>query len=170
MVNKTPKTDSEEIRDKMVHIAFTATEKESYKQHAKDAGETLSNFIRLAIEDKIRVIENPNMYKDLSSSEEQLREIKKLQEKQIQMQELLMERLKVVNGINETMEALKPFISKEEISEVCNTIISMLKVHKRLTIEKLTLLTHFGKGVIYDCISANKRLMINDKEEVFINE
>jgi len=166
MVKKTPKT--EEIRDKTVHIAFSESEKNKIRDYAKEGNTTISEFIRQAIYDKMRVIENPEKYQDITSSEQQLKEIQETQKKQMELQNLILERMNVVNGINETFEALKPLISKEKVKEICDTIISMLKVHKTLKIEKLMLLTGFDKKVVYDCIAVNEKLVINESEEVYI--
>jgi hypothetical protein len=170
MVKKTPKIEGNEneIREQLVHIAFSASEKEKIKNLAKESNTTISEFIRQSIFDKILRIENPTAFN--VDNEERLREIENNQKKTLELQQLLLERIKIVNGINETMKALKPLVNKSEMKEICDTIVSMLRIHKSMKIEKLELLTSFKRKDIYDCISINPKLAINENEEVYINE
>ncbi len=166
------KKDDKDKRTNLVHLAFSENElKDIDKYRGKTSAHTTrTSFIRDAINEKIMRIENPEKFGRVSSNEEQLKEIKELQLKQLKLSKAIEERLSIVNGINETFKALKQSISKEEIAEYCKTIISMLKVHKKVKIQKLMLLTGYKQKIIYDCIAANDILEINDSEEVFIDE
>lgn len=170
MVKKTPKIENNknDLRENMIHIAFSNSEKERIKDYAKESDTTISEFIRQAISDKILRIENPEMFS--VNNEERMREIEVNQKKQLELSELLLKRIEIVNGINETMKALKPLVNKQDMKEICDTIISMLKIHESIKIDKLILLTSFQRKDIYDCIAINNKLAINENEEVYIHE
>jgi len=173
MVKKTPKTDSNEIRNKIVHIAFTESEKEKYKKYAKESNETLSNFIRLAIEDKVRIIENPEKYQDISYSEETLREIKETQKKQLELQQELISRINDMKVLKDTFNALKPLVNSEEIKKYCQKLVSALKLYKQVSFEQaLTLveLEEKDKYILHECIASNDKLEINENGEVCLIE
>jgi len=50
------------IRKNFVHIAFTDSEKDEIKKHAKDINMTISEFCRQAIFEKIQKIKNPELF------------------------------------------------------------------------------------------------------------
>jgi len=165
MVKKSQKT--EETRDKMVHIAFSPSEKKRIKHYAKESNTTLSEFIRQAIYDKIMRIDNPEKFGHVYN-EQRLKEIEENQKQQLKMQELLIERMRVFNGINETMEALKPTLSIKEKQKQCEAITTFVKHYKRITLSQLEKLTNYDRNIILECITLNTNLILNEEGEVFL--
>jgi len=152
MVKKSPKKENE-IKDKIIHIAFSKEEKEQIKKYSKESNTTLSEFIRQAVYDKILRIENPSKFGNVSSFEDQFKEIKELQLKQIKLEELNLERIKNLNGIKESLIELKPLVNEKELKNNSQAIFSLLKFHKSLSLDKIEQLLNLDKTIIVQSVS-----------------
>lgn len=79
MVKKSENIENE-IRDKLVHMAFSEREKKMFKKYTKEGFMTLSEFIRQAMYDKIMRIDNPGKFGLINSNDniiiELIKEIK----------------------------------------------------------------------------------------------
>ena len=153
MVKKTPKAENNEIRDNVIHIAFTIEEKEQIRNYAKESNTTISEFIRQSVFDKILRIENPSKFGNVSSFEDQFKEIKELQLKQIKLEELNLERIKNLNGIKESLIELKPLVNEKELKNNSQAIFSLLKFHKSLSLDKIEQLLNLDKTIIVQSVS-----------------
>jgi len=169
MVKKTPKAENNEIRDNVIHIAFTIEEKEQIRNYAKESNTTISEFIRQSVFDKILRIENPSKFGNVSSFEDQFKEIKELQLKQIKLEELSFERIKNLNGVKESLKELAPLVNEQELKKHANTIISLLKTHKSLSIDKIELLLNLDKDMIIQaCSLISSKVDLTNNREVIL--
>jgi len=119
-------------RKKIVHVAFAKDEKESIIRHAKSSKMTISEFIRQGVFDKIRRIENPDLFNQNSNqfntdllrrlleNVEDIAEQKKFESEQTELS-YKMEKLQ------NTIQAVF-----EDVPRAKKKILNLLRVHKAL--------------------------------------
>lgn len=156
--------EEKEIRDKMVHIAFTKSEKEEIKKYAENM--TSSEFIRQAIRDKIMRIENPELFQERISSDLDNKQLTKLLEMTNESSEkinLILEKFDTIVQIENTLKVLGSMVERPVIEQKQKVIIELLKTHDSLKPKKLMELSGFSKEEIYDIISNSNIFSIDIK-------
>jgi len=151
-----------EKRDKIKHIAFTEIEVQKIKDYAKDYGMTSSEFIRQAINDKIRLIENPEVFNTVSNPD--------FSNQMIKSQELILEEMKLmkkkfttINGIKNGYKSLKKLISdgtyKENVKLKTEKIQTIMKGYdKAFTPKEIKDITGFDLKSIDIVLTSNQDL------------
>ncbi|MFW9879769.1 MAG: ribbon-helix-helix protein, CopG family [Candidatus Thorarchaeota archaeon] len=130
---KKGRPESENPREKIIHIAVTEEKKEKLIKLVKKSNTTISEFIRQAIDDKIRRIENPNTY--TSEMNLEVNYLERILEKQKSLEkrnELILERLDTYNQIVNTLTLLKPKVNNLYLKEKMEKIKDTLKVYGEL--------------------------------------
>lgn len=130
----------------LLHITITKKLKEKLEAIKEDSTyNTLSDFIREAIRDKIRIMENPELNRSTVQSEV----ITKLN-KQEKLINLLSEQIKTIKDIDTTSTSLKALtmngLSKELIDLKKDKIHSILKT-KQLSVRAIKQKTGFDRIV-----------------------
>jgi len=165
--------DKKDVRNKTVHIAFSENELSQIDKYCKYEDlklTTRTEFIRQSIFDKIRRIENPELYnpvtKGLDSDQisEFLKEIK-ITNKQ---QKDILKRLEIVNEIQNNFKVLKNMAKEPEMELNEKTIIGLLTEHKKLKPLKIIKLSGLSSHKIYDVISNENVFSINMNGEVVL--
>jgi hypothetical protein len=146
-----------ENRTEFIKFAVTKSEKENYIKYAKKvfnpSNFNLSEFVRLAIREKIRRIENPNVFQKKGNLNpemiDRLRKntdlLKDLKEKQLKDQ-------KIYNELKETLQLIANFNnppSKEERDQVINLFKAFGELNYKELIEK----TGFNKEKTLSIVS-----------------
>lgn len=165
-----------EKRDKIRSLAFTEAELKEIKKYAKYFNMTQSEFIRQAIFDKIRRIENPNDFSAVNNPEV-MKQLLANQELIIQEQKLVKEKLKTVNGIKEGYKSLKSLMSegivKENLYLKADKLADLMKAHnnKGFTPKELHDLTGFDMKTIDLTLAGNSnRFGINENGRWILND
>ncbi|MBA7700214.1 hypothetical protein ES703_108923 [subsurface metagenome] len=165
--------DHKDIRNKTIHIAFSENEIsqiDKYCKHDKIKLTSRTEFIRQAIFDKIRRIENPEVYNhtnkkfDVDQISEFLKEIKASNEQQ---QEIL-RRLIIVDQIQTNFKVLKNMAKQPEMEKNEKIIIELLTKHKKLKPLKIMDLSGLSSHKVYDVISNDNVFSINMNGEVVL--
>ncbi|MFX1313497.1 MAG: hypothetical protein ACFFHD_12910 [Promethearchaeota archaeon] len=155
-------------RNKIVHIAFTKEELEEIDNN-NDCS-TRSEFIRLAIEEKIRKIKNPNIYNGIgigTINQELLEKLLKSQERQEKRLKIIEERNTTLEQINEILKSMKPSFEKKEVERYKVSIDKILDEHNgKYNIKKLMEETKLHND-LYNVLAAfSEEYKINSKKEV----
>ena len=165
--------DQKDIRSKTIHIAFSENEVsqiDKYCKHDKVKLTSRTEFIRQALFDKIRRIENPEVYNQISKSfdvdqiSEFLKEIKASNEQQ----KAILKRLIIVDQIQTNFKVLKEMGKQPEIEVNEKIVIDLLTEHKKLKPLKIMKLSGLSSHKIYDVISNDNVFSINITGEVVL--
>ena len=165
--------DQKDIRSKTIHIAFSENEVsqiDKYCKHDKIKLTSRTEFIRQALFDKIRRIENPEVYNQISKSfdvdqiPEFLKEIKASNEQQ----KAILKRLIIVDQIQSNFKVLKDMGKQPEIEVNEKIVIDLLTEHKKLKPLKIMKLSGLSSHKIYDVISNDNVFSINITGEVVL--
>lgn len=161
--------ENKEKRDKVVHIAFSENELNNIDKYCKDSNSTRSNFIRNSIYEKIRRIDNPNIFNGIGLgpiNQELLEKLINNQEKQEKLNKIIEEKLNVIDQIYENLSILEKEKENGELARNEQIVIEILKEHKHLKPLKLMKLSGLPSYRIYDVISNSKLFKINVNGEV----
>jgi len=165
--------DQKDIRNKTIHMAFSENQVSQIDKYCKQDKIKLTSrteFIRQAIFDKIRRIENPESYNHISKKfdvdqiSEFLKEIKSSNEQQKE----ILKRLIVVDKIQSNFKVLKEMAKQPELEENENLLINLLTEHKKLKPLKIVKLSGLSSHKIYDVISNDNIFSINMNGEVVL--
>ena len=152
-----------EKRDKIRHIAFTESETNKIKDYAKQYGMTSSEFIRQAINDKIRNIEHPELTTSSVSNPDLSNQVIKNQELILEEMKLMKQKFTTINGIKNGYKSLKELISdktlKENLKLKAEKIQSVMKEsNKTFTPKELKDITGFDLKSIDLSLTNNPKL------------
>jgi len=165
--------DHKDIRNKTIHIAFSENEISQIDKLCKHDEIKLTSrteFIRQAIFDKIRKIENPEDNNRISKKfdadqiSEFLKEIKTSNEQQKE----ILNRLIIVDQIQTNFKVLKNMAKQPEIEKNEKLVIELLTEHKKLKPLKIMKLSGLSSHKIYDVISNDNVFSININGEVVL--
>ncbi len=165
--------DHKDIRKKTIHIAFSENEVsqiDKYCKHDKIKVTSRTEFIRQAIFDKIRRIENPEAYNqinkkfDIDQISEFLKEIKTSNDQQKE----ILKRLEIVDQIQNNFKVLKNMANQPEIEKNEKLIIALLIEHKKLKPLKIMKESRLSSNKVYDVISNDNVFSINMNGEVVL--
>ena len=150
-----------EKRDKVKHIAFTESEADKIKDYAKHYGMTSSEFIRQAINDKIRNIENPELTTSSVSNPDLSNQVIKNQELILEEMKLMKQKFTTINGIKNGYKSLKELISdgtyKENLKLKAEKIKDVMKQYdKAFTPKEIKNLTGFDLKSIDIALTSNQ--------------
>ena len=154
-------------------MAFSENEVSQIDKYCKQDKIKLTSrteFIRQAIFDKIRRIENPESYNHISKKfdvdqiSEFLKEIKSSNEQQKE----ILKRLIIVDKIQFNFKVLKEMAKQPELEENENLLINLLTEHKKLKPLKIVKLSGLSSHKIYDVISNDNIFSINMNGEVVL--
>lgn len=139
---KKSRPESKIPRTKMIHIAINEAKKDKITELATKDNTTMSEFIRQAIDDKIRGIENPEMNTSgVNLDSNYLQKILEKQKLLEQKNELILERLDTYNQIINTLNILKPKVNnlylKEKMEKVRTTIKAFGELKPTKLLEKV---------------------------------
>ena len=153
-----------EKRDKRIHIAFNESELEEIDKYRKESKTTRSNFIRQAIFEKIRRIENPEInIGNMENINDLMTQLLNGQKKQQEVNKLIMERATTGKDLKNSFNALKGLVKNANGKIKRMKIINLLKAHGSLRINKLIELSGFSKETIYELIADQEIFSINLK-------
>ena len=154
MENKKGRPKSKKPKDEMIHFAYTKEEKNKLEDFAKKSNTSISEFIRQAILDKIRRIENPDLYNPgINFNKEFLEKILKNQKLLDERNQLILERLDTYAQIVNTLKLLKPNINNQYLKEKMEKMRNVLKTYEELKPKKLEELTGFNGNTIKDILA-----------------
>jgi len=165
--------DQKDIRSKTIHIAFSENEVsqiDKYCKHDKIKLTSRTEFIRQAIFDKIRRIENPEVNNHISKKfdVEQISEfLKEIKSSNDQQKEIL-KRLIIVDQIQSNFKVLKDMAKQPEMEKNEKLVIDLLTEHKKLKPLKIMKLSGLSSHKTYDVISNENVFSINMNGEVVL--
>ena len=152
----------EDKRTRKFNIAFYPDEYEEVKKYAKAKRKSVSEFIREAIEERIRRIDNPDYYNGVVK---QVRNgINKVEAKQDQHQKVMKGDLgRLYAKVSEDMKELKDIsemkrkvITESDLILATSTIRELVKEHGVLGIGEIQQSTGFDKKTITSVLSNSK--------------
>ena len=159
------------VRNKIVHIAFTESEKTKIKEYADDSEMTVSEFIRQATRDKIRRIDNPEQF-NISNlpviTPEMLLKISGNTEKLLEIQKEKKREKEIIKNLLETSEALQNEYHRlmekglmSELTEETKTIQNLLRGHKSLSPNQIVDMTNIEKEKVLFVITNTELFKLN---------
>lgn len=165
--------DQRDIRSKTIHIAFSENEVsqiDKYCKHDKIKLTSRTEFIRQAIFDKIRRIENQELYNPISKQfdGDQISEFLKEIKTSNKQQKSILKRLIIVDQIQTNFKVLKEMAKQPEIEVNEKIIIALLIEHKKLKPLKIMKLSGLSSHKVYDIISNDNVFSININGEVVL--
>ncbi len=173
MAKKGRKTKSETPRVKTIHINVTEAKKKKLMDLAKNSNTTISEFIRQAIDDKLRRIENPETYTSGANLNaeaffEKILEKQKLLE---QKNNVILKRLDTYSQIVNTLSILKPKVNGIYLKDKMEKVKNTLKAYEELKPKKLEELSGIDGNTIKDILAYyNKNFSITMKGGIKLNE
>ena len=174
MIKITKKSlDQKDIRNKTIHVAFSENEIsqiDNYCKHDKIKLTSRTEFIRQAIFDKIRRIEEPELYNSISKKfdVDQISEILKEIKSSNDQQKEILKRLIIVDQIQSNFKVLKDMAKQPELEANEKIVIDLLIEHKKLKPLKIMKLSGLSSNKIYDVISNENVFSINMNGEVIL--
>ena len=165
--------DQKDIRKKTIHIAFSEneiTQIDKYCKHDEIKLTSRTEFIRQAIFEKIRRIENPEDNNPISKKfdGDQISEFLKEIKSSNKQQKEILKRLLIVDQIQNNFKMLKNIVKEPEIEKNEKLIIVLLTEHKKLKPLKIMKLSGLSSHKIYDVISNENVFSINMNGEVVL--
>ncbi|MFX1267620.1 MAG: hypothetical protein ACFFAK_06645, partial [Promethearchaeota archaeon] len=112
-------TVNDSKRDKLVHLAFSESEKQQVIDSAEELNMTISEFCRQAIFEKIRRKEHPEQFNQgINQLNENLIEnlILKMNDMN-KKQDLILEKTNIVNEMNKLLEKIALYSKKEDFTK-----------------------------------------------------
>ncbi len=157
------------VRNKIVHIAFTEGEKDIIKEYADNSDMTASEFIRQAIRDKIRRIDNPEQISNQPViTSEILLKISKNTDKLLELQQEKEREKEIIKNLLQTSDALQNEYHRlmekglmSELTEETNTIQNLLRGHKSLSPNQIIDMTNIEKDKVLFVITNLKLFKLN---------
>jgi ribosome-associated translation inhibitor RaiA len=153
-------------KEEMIHFAYTTDEKEKLESIAEDSNLSISEFIRQAIKDKIRKIENPDIFQEnvkLEVDHKKLKEILEISGMNAQKIDLLINKMEILEKIENTFKILDKYVNRPALEQKEQMIVGLLQEHGELKLNKMIDLSGFSKEEIYDIISNTQKFGINIK-------
>jgi len=149
-------TENDSKRDKLVHLAFSESEKQQVKDSAEELSMTISEFCRQAIFEKIRRMKNPEIITQGNTSQLNAKLLDNLMLKMKDMaktQDLILEKTDNINEMNKLLEKIALYSEKQDFVKEKAMIINLLKSHSSLTQKQLINMTNLNKVVVFKVIS-----------------
>lgn len=148
--------ENDSKRDKLVHLAFSESEKQQVKNSAEELSMTISEFCRQAIFEKIRRKEHPEMFNQGNTSQLDAKLFENIMLKMKDMaktQDLILEKTNNINEMNKLLEKIALYSEKQDFVKEKATIVNLLKSHSSLTQKQLINMTNLNKVVVFKVIS-----------------
>ena len=164
---KTNFKDPKDIRDKMVHLAFSENEITKIDKYVDNGNyPTRTEFIRQAIFEKINRIENPDLYMTKTTNNDKISEF--LDEVRVtnEQQKEILKKFTVLNEIQDTLGILQTLTKRPEIEKNEKIVIELLKKHEHLKPLRIMELSKLASHEVYDVISNKILFIINLNGEV----
>lgn len=173
---KIVKNQNQEKKYTYNYIQFTVSDnlrKEIEEWTEKSTFTTISDFIRNAVEEKIRLLKNPEV--ELSKSRNQidsvlLNKILEKVEKSETLNKKLLEQMKEYEYMRKDLEQIKKFSIKQDLTQETEHIINLLKAHKSLTQKQIIEKTNLNKEIVFQIVSTDERIKLNMNGRFELNE
>ena len=164
---KTNFKDPKDIRNKLIHLAFSENEITKIDKYVDDGNyPTRTEFIRQAIFDKFDRTENPDLFMTKTSNNGNLSEFLEEVRANTEQQKEILKTLPILNKIQQTLGILKTLTKQPEIEKNKKIVIDLLKKHKHLKPLKIMELSKLASHEVYDVISDDSLFIININGEV----
>ena len=138
---------------------------------------TISDFAREAVKDKLRRIKNPEVFETRTLSEIDEKKLKQILENVTSNKEkidLVLEKLDIITKIQDSLKILKELVNRPELKEKEDIIIEIIKEKGELRPKEISEYTGLKINEIYDILSnddifelnlKSKRFRIKDEQE-----
>ncbi len=128
---------------------------------------TISDFVRNAVVEKIRNLKNPKLnqsnLKDSQINASMLEQLTKNTQKLILLQEKTLERSKIFDEMKADLERIKKFSIKQGLIQESEIIYNLLKAHKSLSQKQIIEKTNLDKDTVFQILSTDDRFKLNIK-------
>ncbi len=134
---------------------------------------TISDFIRNAVEEKIRRLKNPELFQSKSNSQINpaiFNQMLKQSEKSNILQEKVLERMRIFDEMRKDLYQIRRFSIKEDLIQETKTIINLLKAHKTLSQKQIIEKTNLDKETVFQIVSTDDRIKLNMNGRFELNE
>jgi len=124
---------------------------------------TISDFVRNAVEEKIRKLKNPEQLqsKILEVNPAIMEQYLKNSQKYNSLEEKILERMKIFDEMKADLDLIKKYSLKQGLTSETTKIMNLLKAHKSLTIKQIIDKTNFDKDLIFQIVSNDKKFKLN---------
>jgi Arc/MetJ-type ribon-helix-helix transcriptional regulator len=147
--------------ESLMHITLTKALKDKIKEiKANSSYSTISDFVREAIREKIRRMENPELFntsKAPSYTQEYMEEIKSTSLENNKLVKLMLEKMKTLNEIDKTTYSLKNLtlngLGKENWELKTEKIYNTLVKYGELSVREIKEKTGFNR-IVVDILNA----------------
>ncbi len=133
----------------------------------KSSFNTISDFVRNAVVEKIRNLKNPKLnqsnLKDSQINASMLEQLTKNTQKLILLQEKTIDRSKIFDEMKADLERIKKFSIKQGLVQESEIIYNLLKAHQSLSQKQIIEKTNLEKDTIFQILSTDDRFKLNIK-------
>lgn len=144
---------NDESRRTFIQVSLNDKEKQKIKDLAEDRHTSMSDFCRVAIFDYVRKLENPELFQgNMALNQNIIEQIIHEQKKNHEIQELILEGIKTMNGMKETLELIKTHSIKPDNAQK-ETVVSLFTVYKALTPIDIIEKTNLNKEIVFSIIA-----------------
>ena len=129
----------------------------------KSTFNTISDFVRNAVEEKIRKLKNPEQLKSKTSevNPAMMEQYLKNSQKYISLEGKILERMKIFDEMKADLDLIKKYSIKQGLTAETKKIMNLLKAHQSLTIKQIIDKTNFDKDLIFQIVSSDKKFKLN---------
>ena len=124
---------------------------------------TISDFVRNAVEEKIRNLKNPEQLQSKTREVNPaiMEQYLKDSQKYNSLEGKILERMKIFDEMKADLDLIKKYSLKQGLTAETTKIMNLLKAHKSLAIKQIIDKTNFDKDLIFQIVSNDKRFKLN---------
>ncbi len=173
MMKMAKKSNEKKYKYKFIQFSVSDELKEDIDKYTKKSTfTTVSDFIRNAVEEKIRSLKNPEQSQSKTNQITPIILEKYLKNSQNfnLLEEKLLDKMKIFDDMKADLELLKKFSFKQGLVKETETIINLLKAHKSLSQKQIIEKTDLDKDTVFQVLSNDNRFKLNMNGRFELNE
>ena len=173
MMKMANKSNEKKYKYKFIQFSVSDELKEDIDKYTKKSTfTTVSDFIRNAVEEKIRSLKNPEQSQSKTNQITPIILEKYLKNSQNfnLLEEKLLDKMKIFDDMKADLELLKKFSFKQGLVKETETIINLLKAHKSLSQKQIIEKTDLDKDTVFQVLSNDNRFKLNMNGRFELNE
>lgn len=156
------------------YIQFTVSDnlrKDIEEWTEKSPFTTISDFVRNAVEEKIRRLKNPEIIQSNNQIDPTIfKQILKQSKKVNSLNEKILERMRLFEEMKDDLKLIKKFSNTQDLADENEIIINLLKAHKSLSLKQIIEKTDFDKDTVTQIVSSDERIKLNMNGRFELNE
>lgn len=149
------------------YIQFTVSNdlrKDIEEWTEKSSFTTFSDFIRNAVEEKIRRLNNSELYQSKSINQINpaiFNQLLEQSQKSNSLQEKVLEKMRIIDEMRKDLVRIRKYSIQQDLTQETETIINLLKAHKTLSQKQIIEKTNLDKDTVFQIVSTDDRIKLN---------